>query len=316
MLTFPSCPYCQSPNSLIEQRCRVCGGFVVGSKPPTPHSSSNPNPTIPPNKTLKYSVRTCPSCQTVISVPNAASCSVCGVTLTSTPSHLSFSVSHSTNPILAVAGSPTNVATVTPARRVTSNYLEGIITAGPFALQDQPRSPEMLQILAIIILLIEISFIAYLISSFLFIGVILLLVFSQVVRRVTRGGLGCLGAIFWPWNLVRWMATQMMEALNPGRNPNNLRREREYHVDVTVGVADVFVVRGDVTPRLLREGDYVRVWIQQQAGRAYFQRGGLRTQDGTWQALTVMEPSVGFYWLIALVVLNLIGFGFYYTFLR
>ena len=88
-------------------------------------------------------------------------------------------------------------------------------------------------------------------------------------------------------------------------------------MSLTGGTQDAFVVKGNLQPRTLVPGDYVRIWVAYRQGRPYLQRGELRqSAEGTWTPLNVSEPSSGGYWVAALVFLSIILVYIYLTYLR
>jgi hypothetical protein len=158
-----------------------------------------------------------------------------------------------------------------------------------------------------VLILVELLITAVLFSYFLMILIIGLLIVGLFFNGPRGLGMGCLGtAIGIPIRVIRLMWQPLRGAFNPGSSPRNMRQVREYRLNLVNGTQDTFTVKGDLTPRVLQDGDYVQIWVGYRRGRPYFRRGQLRTTTTAWTPLQTNEPPLGLYWFIGFIALTLV----------
>jgi hypothetical protein len=206
-----------------------------------------------------------------------------------------------------------------PGSVLGARYGEGTIFGEPVKLADEPRNRDPIQILSVIVLAAEVILFALYISAQLLIVAVLFIVLALLLGGlVPTLGTSCLSVLFQiPLRLVQIVVSPLREAIDPGRNPANMRHVHEYRLDLDAGDVDAFVVKGNLAPRTLRAGDHVRVRVDFRNDRPYFASGECRNPaTGSWDLLRISEPPVGLYWLLGVGVLNIVLFFIYVNYLQ
>lgn len=268
------CPNCQTKIPVQVRQCPVCGYAL--STTMTVHPSST---TVSPHLA-------CPTCKSTIPA-NSQNCPVCG-SITLVPN--------------------STIQTIQPP----SNYLEGVILGAPRSLTDEPRDVDWIQAIAVSTIVIEVGIIALSISlqmvTIAFMILVMAIFFSFLAPFLGTLGTGCLSSALIPFRLLGLLWQPLLTAFDPGRDPRNMRQVQEYRVRPYTNStnSDVFIVKGLLSPRSLRDGDEVRIWIRERAGRPFFSQGEVRDPySGNWIPLRIVERHTGIYWLIGAVILTL-----------
>lgn len=261
----------------------------------------------------------CPTCQSVVtSIPPDHLCPVCESSLKVVSKNLQtqdeiISPSHRSQKMVEGVTSGQASSAGSLGLRSSPFYGAGTIVGDPIRLQNEPRDVDPLQAVVSILLLIEFTILIAAISL-----PVLIFVIALVAVAVSLGSrdwivVGCLS------NLVRGPLTALGNIMRgllggiwPHLSASNYREVREYHLDLIEGGASTFVVKGNTTPRTLRPGDKVRVWITRRHGRPYLRRGFVE-QNGAYVPLRISEPPLGVYWLVGFLVFNAILVSIYLT---
>jgi hypothetical protein len=191
-----------------------------------------------------------------------------------------------------------------------TGFGEGTIADAPVELQQEPRDIEPLYALSTALVLIELLLATLILSYYFLVLIIALLIVGFFFNRLSRFGVGCLTTtIGLPIRVIRLMWRPLRDSFSPGSSARNMRRVREYRLNLVNGSQDTFTVKGELTPRTLQSGDYVQIWVGYRSGRAYLRRGRLRDKNNVWSQLQIREAPLGLYWFIGLIVLT-IGLGY------
>jgi hypothetical protein len=208
---------------------------------------------------------------------------------------------------------------VIAARPRLAGLGEGTVVGRPEELQPEARDREPLQAFIAVLLVIEVLLFALALSGMLFVVAASIV----VLGLIAGGGLAWLGAgcmmqaVRLPLQLLRTVFRPIVGAINPGAVPTNLRQVREYRLNLAAGEVNAFVVKGNMAPRTLQPGDYVRVRTTPRNHRPYFARGELRDADtGDWVPLALAEARTGVYWLIGFLVMTGILIYIYFALLQ
>lgn len=250
-------------------------------------------------------------------MPSNQLCPICDGPLGTSYGHALYRHPYSDGKHIENVEVPSNKVLSTSPRQKAylsgSNYGAGTIVGDPIRLQNEPRDVDPLQAVVSILLLIEFTILIAAISL-----PVLIFIIALVAVAVSLGSrdwivVGCLS------NLVRGPLTALGNIMRgllggiwPHLSASNYREVREYHLDLIEGGASTFVVKGNTTPRTLRPGDKVRVWITRRHGRPYLRRGFVE-QNGAYVPLRISEPPLGVYWLVGFLVFNAILVSIYLT---
>lgn len=290
------CPVCHNHIPDHQTQCPVCQATLVGVG--TSH--------IPSGPTISA---VCPQCHSPLSA-TAQTCPVC--------QHAIVPSGSPASPVLYGQSQPGSRSGRRRSRR--PNQVVGTIT-DVLLLQQEPRDVSWLQVLVVTSMTALILVIAFLISTLLLSQVITIMIALFIIGLFFRGnffmlsmstmGMGCLMQILLiPLRLIGWLGRSMIEAYYPRINPHNMREVREYRIDPDPMYPhiDAFIVKGNLSPRTLRQADTVRVTVVYRHGRPYLRRGFLRQPNGEEVSLYISEPPIGLRWLlVSLILIGLVA---------
>lgn len=301
------CPNCQSITSASENACAVCD-YPIRSV-----TTSDGLSLIPQRVSSKKRTVICPSCQSFINPEvDGEFCPACDMPLVSvsTPSQESRKKVIDKRPV-----KPTNSDLAHP--RDFRNYGSGIIIGEGTPLQDEPRDPNYLQSVVAIILLLELVYLLVRVStSVLAYGLLAAAIILALGGGAALRSTGCiLGLLIRPiMALISPVFRILSGGIMQGNDPNNMRKVTEYRLNLMEGDQDTFIVKGNLSPRNLQQGDTVQINTVQRNGRPYFQSGRLETAD-SWKPLQISESSKGRYWVAGLIIFNLVLAFIYFYYL-
>lgn len=290
------CPVCHNQIPDYQTQCPVCQAVL------RPAGASH-IPSVPMTGIV------CPHCHSPLSAA-AQTCPVC--------QHAIIPSGPPASPVLHGQSQPGSRSGRRRSRR--PNQVVGTII-DVLPLQQEPRDVSWLQALVVTSMTALIVVIAFLISTRLLSQVITIMILLFIVGLFFRGnfvtqlmsmmGMGCLMQILLvPLRLIGWLGRSMIEAYYPRINSHNMREVREYRIDPDPMYPhiDAFIVKGNLSPRTLRQADTVRVTVVYRHGRPYLRRGFLRQPNGEEVRLYISEPPIGLRWLlVSLILLGLVA---------